>query len=73
MNTPGLFVIGTHPEIMVKAPFNIPEVPIPATARPTINIFEEVDKAQISEPSSKRAKKARKVHWVPNVNDGRGK
>jgi hypothetical protein len=47
---------------MVKAPFRIPEVPIPATARPTINIFEEVDTAQINEPNSKRAKKAMKVH-----------
>jgi hypothetical protein len=47
---------------MVKAPFSIPDVPIPATARPTINIFEEVAKAQINDPSSKSAKKARKVH-----------
>jgi hypothetical protein len=47
---------------MVKAPFMIPEVPIPATARPAINISEEVDTPQINEPNSKRAKKARKVH-----------
>jgi hypothetical protein len=48
-----LFAIGTHPAIIVKAPFRIPEVPIPATARPTIKIFEEADTAQINEPSSK--------------------
>jgi hypothetical protein len=58
----GLFAIGTHPAIMVKAPLRIPEVPIPETARPTINIFDEVANAQIKEPISKRAKKAMKVH-----------
>jgi hypothetical protein len=59
---PGLFGIGAHPARMVKAPFRIPEVPIPATARPTISIFEELDTPQINEPSSKSTKKARKVH-----------
>ena len=47
---------------MTIAPFKIPEVPIPATARPTINIFEEVATAHIKDPSSKMAKKAMKVH-----------
>jgi len=47
---------------MVKAPFKIPEVPIPATARPIINILEEVATPQIREPNSKTAKKAIKVH-----------
>jgi hypothetical protein len=59
---PGLFAIGTHPAIMVKAPFKIPDVPIPATARPIISILEEVATPQIKEPSSKTAKKAMKVH-----------
>jgi hypothetical protein len=58
----GLFAIGTHPAIMVKAPFKIPEVPIPATARPIINILEEVATPQIREPNSKTAKNAMKVH-----------
>jgi hypothetical protein len=62
MNTLGLLAIGTHPAMMVKAPFRIPEVPMPATARPTINIFEEVATPQIKEPNSNMAKKAMKVH-----------
>jgi hypothetical protein len=59
---PGLFAIGTHWAMIVKAPFRMPEVPIPAMARPTISIFEEVAMPQIREPSSKIAKNARKVH-----------
>ena len=59
---PGLFAIGTHPAIMVKAPFSIPDDPIPATARPTINIFEELDTPQINEPNSKMVKNDIKVH-----------
>jgi len=55
--------MGAHSAIMTMAPFKIPEVPIPAIARPTINIFEEVATAQIKEPTSKTAKKARKVHY----------
>jgi hypothetical protein len=54
--------MGTHPAIMVKAPFRMPEVPIPAMARPPINMFEEFATAVINEPSSKRAKKAMNVH-----------
>jgi hypothetical protein len=56
--------MGTHPAMIVKAPFRIPEVPIPAIVRPTINIFDEVDTPQINEPNSKRAKKAIKVHCI---------
>lgn len=48
--------------MMTMAPFRIPEVPIPAIARPTINIFEEVATAHIKEPNSKTAKKPMKVH-----------
>jgi len=47
---------------MVKAPFKIPDPPIPATARPTISIFEELEIPHINEPNSKRAKKPKKVH-----------
>ena len=50
-------------------PFIIPEVPIPATARSTINIFEDVATAHIMEPSSKMAKKLRKVHCMQRLND----
>ena len=49
---------------MVKAPFRIPEDPIPAIARPTINIFEELATPQIKEPNSKMAKNTMKVHYV---------
>jgi hypothetical protein len=61
-NIPGLFAMGTHPAMIVKAPFRIPEDPIPAIALPKINIIEEVEMAQINEPNSKRAKKTMKVH-----------
>ena len=62
MSILGLLDIGTHPEMMVRAPFKIPEVPIPATALPTINIFDDVETAQSKEPSSKTAKKPINVH-----------
>lgn len=62
MNVPGLFGIGTHPAIIVKAPFRIPELPIPATARPTISIIDELAMPQSNEPSSKMAKNVIKVH-----------
>jgi hypothetical protein len=48
--------------MMVKAPFIMPELPMPATTRPTINIFEELATPHSREASSKMAKKARKVH-----------
>lgn len=58
----GLLCIGTAAARMFMAPFNIPEDPIPATARPMINIFEELATPQINEPISKNAKKERNVH-----------
>jgi len=39
---PGRFSIGAQSAIIVKAPFVIPDPPIPATALPTINIFDDV-------------------------------
>ena len=60
--------MGTHSAMIVKAPFWMPEVPIPATARPTINIFEDVATPQSKEPNSKTPKKARKVHYTGWVN-----
>lgn len=62
----GRLDMGTHPETIVKAPFKMPEPPIPATARPTINIFDDVEIAQIRDPSSKTKKKATKVHYENN-------
>lgn len=52
---PGLLCIGTAPAIIVKAPLIMPEVPMPETARPTINILEDVETPQMSDPSSNRA------------------
>lgn len=54
--------MGAQPEIMVMAPNIIPAAPKPATARPTINIAEETAAPQSTDPSSKIAKKAKKVH-----------
>jgi hypothetical protein len=54
---------GTHAAIIVKAPFKMPEPPIPAIARPTINIFDDVAIPHIKDPSSKTKKKLRKVHY----------
>jgi hypothetical protein len=48
--------------MMVNAPFTSPAPPIPATAREIINILDDFDTAQSSEPTSKRAKKERKIH-----------
>ena len=56
-----LFSIGTHAEIIVSIPFISPEPPIPATARPTISMLEEVATPHNREPISKRTTKAKKV------------
>lgn len=47
----------------MTAPFNTPELPIPAIALPTMNIFEEVETPHTNEPSSKRAMKAMYVYY----------
>jgi len=60
---PGRRANGIDPAAIVRAPFWRPEAPIPATARPTINIFEDEAMPQRREPNSKTAKNARKVHW----------
>jgi hypothetical protein len=57
-----LLARGMQMEIIVREPFIIPELPIPATALPIINIFEEVETPHSKEPSSKRAKNARYVY-----------
>ena len=58
----GLRDMGTHPEMMVKAPFKMPAVPNPAMALPPINILDELEMAQIREPISKTKKKPINVH-----------
>ena len=50
--------------MMVNEPFWIPEAPIPATARPIINMLDEVAAPHNTDPTSKRAKKLRNVHWA---------
>lgn len=57
-----LLCSGTQAAIIVSAPLTRPEPPIPATARPTINIFEDVAKAVIIDPSSKTNRKNMKVY-----------
>ncbi len=49
--------------MIVIAPLIIPDAPDPATARPTMNISELVERAQINEPSSKMARKVRNVYY----------
>ena len=63
-NLLGLFAIGTHPAIIVNAPLMRPELPMPATVRPTINMCDETATPQSNGPSSKRTKKIMKVHWI---------
>jgi hypothetical protein len=47
-------------------PLTRPEPPIPATARPIINIVEELAAPHSTEPSSKRQRKAKKVYFKIN-------
>jgi hypothetical protein len=48
---------------MFSPPFIMPDEPIPATARPTMSILDDVARPQTSEPTSKMAKNERKVHY----------
>jgi hypothetical protein len=61
-NVRALFSRGMEADNIVSAPFPTPELPMPAIALPTINMFEEVDTPHINEPTSKRAKKAMYVY-----------
>jgi hypothetical protein len=58
----GLFSIGATSAIIVKAPFVIPDPPIPATALPTMNIFDDVATPHKREPSSNIPKKHINTH-----------
>jgi glutamine synthetase len=46
--------------MIVNAPFTMPDPPIPATALPTINIFDDVATPDRRDPSSKRPRKTMK-------------
>jgi hypothetical protein len=61
--------IGAAAETIVRAPFEIPDVPIPAIARPIINISEDFAAPHITEPSSKKPRNARKVYYMESEID----
>ena len=65
---PGLFSNGAAAEMIVRAPEVNPADPIPAMALPTIRAFEEGAVAHTSDPSSKRARNAKKVYYSGKVN-----
>jgi len=48
---------------MTSAPENNPAAPLPATARPTISITDDLDVAHIKLPNSKMARKVMYVHF----------
>jgi len=50
--------------IIVNAPLNNPEPPIPATARPIIRAIDEGATPQMREPISKIARNVMKVIWT---------
>ncbi|THV46807.1 hypothetical protein BGAL_0358g00060 [Botrytis galanthina] len=58
----GLFSIGTACVKIVIAPFIKPAEPMPATARPTINMSDETAVPHNKEPNSKRKKKERNTY-----------
>lgn len=60
-NKSGRLCNGAQAEMIVKAPFCSPAVPMPATARPTMSIFEELATPQSNDPSSKMEKKVMKL------------
>jgi hypothetical protein len=49
--------------MIVMAPLIVPDVPMPATARPVISILDEVATPHTRLPSSKNAKNPRNTHW----------
>jgi hypothetical protein len=54
--------MGIQQAIIVKAPFIRPAPSMPATALPTMNIFDELATAERREPNSKRPKKTINVN-----------
>jgi hypothetical protein len=59
---PGRLCMGVIKAIIVRAPFINPELPIPATALPIINMFEDFAMPHNNDPSSNRARKERNVY-----------
>ena len=62
-------------ELAVRAPVKTPAEPTPATARPTIRTVELGAAAQMTDPTSKKARATRNTHLVlnsayslPNIN-----
>jgi hypothetical protein len=51
-------------EMIVKAPFPMPEDPTPAIALPTINMLDDWAAPHNADPSTKTKKKDKKVHWM---------
>jgi len=60
---------GKTAAMIVKAPFEIPEDPIPAMALPTINMVDDWAAPHNKDPSWKTKKKARKDHYIVFVSD----
>ena len=58
----GRFSSGADMAMMVMAPFMSPEPPMPATARLTMSILDELARPQRREPISKTKRNARNVH-----------
>ena len=60
--------------MIVIPPLRSPELPMPATALPPIRVDEELATPQMSDPTSKRKKKKRYVHFhtllAPSLSDG---
>jgi hypothetical protein len=59
--------------MMVMAPFIKPDMPRPATTRPTINMVEDVATPHMRDPSSNRAKNDKKVYWDKAVRHGKAR
>jgi len=59
----GLLLNGAAAFTMLRHPLIKPAPPIPATARPTMNMVEPFAVAQISDPSSKTARNARNEYF----------
>jgi hypothetical protein len=48
---------------MINAPFSNPEPPIPATALPMINMFDDWAAPHMADPTMKSTRHARKTFW----------
>lgn len=55
---------GNIAEMIVKAPFPMPEAPTPATALPTMNMVDDWAAPHNADPTTKMKKKDKKVHLM---------